>query len=114
MKPSVLRSLFCAALVLPALATGDALDPERKAELETLLYQDCGSCHGMTLRGGLGPALPRDRMEGFSTEALAHIIQHGIPGSAMPGWKALLSEADARWLAEHLRTDNRLESLQQD
>ncbi|MCE8013769.1 cytochrome c [Halomonas daqingensis] len=92
----------------------DDVDPQRQTELEALLYQDCGSCHGMTLRGGLGPALPRDRMEGFSVEALAHIIQYGIPGSAMPGWKALLSDAEARWLAEHLRTDNRLKTLQQD
>ncbi|AMD00773.1 MULTISPECIES: c-type cytochrome [Halomonas] len=89
----------------------DALDPQRQAELETLLYQDCGSCHGMTLRGGLGPALPRDRMEGFTVEALAHIILHGIPGSAMPGWKALISEEDARWIADHLRKDNPLETL---
>ncbi|AXY41706.1 cytochrome c [Halomonas sp. JS92-SW72] len=86
----------------------DALNPER---LETLLYQDCGSCHGMTLRGGLGPALPRDRMQTLSPEALTHIIRHGIPGSAMPGWKALLSEEEARWIAEHLQTDNRLKTL---
>lgn len=85
-----------------------APDPER---LETLLYQDCGSCHGMTLRGGLGPALPRDRMQTLSPEALTHIIRHGIPGTAMPGWKALLSEEEARWIAEHLRTDNRLKTL---
>ena len=86
----------------------DALNPER---LETLLYQDCGSCHGMTLRGGLGPALPRDRMQTLSPEALTHIIRHGIPGSAMPGWKALLSEEEARWIADHLQTDNRLKTL---
>ncbi|MGR2738799.1 c-type cytochrome [Billgrantia sp. Q4P2] len=114
MKLSALVSLLVVALALPALASDEALGPERQAELETLLYQDCGSCHGMTLRGGLGPALPRDRMQGFSVDALAHIIQHGIPGSAMPGWKALLSEEEARWLADHLRTDNRLESLQRD
>ncbi|RDB44286.1 cytochrome c [Halomonas sp. DQ26W] len=114
-QPALLMLL---GLLLSASAmaetTEDALDPQRQAELETLLYQDCGSCHGMTLRGGLGPALPRDRMEGFSVEALAHIIQYGIPGSAMPGWKALLSDDEARWLAEHLRTDNRLQTLQQD
>ncbi|RCV88949.1 c-type cytochrome [Billgrantia montanilacus] len=110
--------LMLLGLLLSATALAesreDGLDPQRQAELETLLYQDCGSCHGMTLRGGLGPALPRDRMEGFSVEALAHIIQYGIPGSAMPGWKSLLSDEEARWLAEHLRTDNRLETLQQD
>ncbi|MCC5882778.1 MAG: cytochrome c, partial [Halomonas sp.] len=108
--------LLLLGLLLPAAAMAEpgeeSLSPQRQAELETLLYQDCGSCHGMTLRGGLGPALPRDRMEGFSVEALAHIIQYGIPGSAMPGWKALLSDAEARWLAEHLRTDNRLKTLQ--
>lgn len=89
-------------------------DPEQQAALETLLYQDCGSCHGMTLRGGLGPALPRDRMQAFSVEALSHLILNGIPGTAMPGWKALLSEAEARWLAEHLQTDNPLETLTAD
>lgn len=88
-----------------------SVDPER---LETLLYQDCGSCHGMTLRGGLGPALPRDRMRTFDRDALAHIILHGIPGSAMPGWAALLSEAEARWLADHLQNDNRLKTLDDD
>lgn len=111
MKLPVLSSLFLAVLALPSLAAGDALGPERQAELETLLYQDCGSCHGMTLRGGLGPSLPRDRMATFNREALTLIILQGIPGSAMPGWKALLSEADARWLAEHLQTDNPLETL---
>jgi cytochrome c55X len=111
-------SLLLIGLLFPAAALAepraDTLDPERQAELKTLLYQDCGSCHGMTLRGGLGPALPRDRMEAFSPEALTYIIQHGIPGSAMPGWKTLLSDEEARWIADHLRTDNPLETLQQD
>jgi len=106
------RALVAVVCTLPLVAqAGEPPSSERQAELETLLYQDCGSCHGMTLRGGLGPALPRDRMETLSTEALAHIIQYGIPGSAMPGWQALLSEADARWLADHLQTDNRLKTL---
>lgn len=111
--PALLRRvLIAAACTLPLMAqAGELPSSERQAELETLLYQDCGSCHGMTLRGGLGPALPRDHMETFSAEALAHIIQYGIPGSAMPGWQALLSEADARWLADHLQTDNRLQTL---
>lgn len=105
--------LLCSAIA-SAEPARHGLDPQRQAELETLLYQDCGSCHGMTLRGGLGPALPRDRMQGFNVEAIAHIILHGIPGSAMPGWKALLSEEEARWMADHLRNDNRLETLSHD
>ncbi|PXX96387.1 c-type cytochrome [Halomonas sp. LBP4] len=110
-------ALLCALWPLSGPATAAeqaAIDPAREAELETLLYQDCGSCHGMTLRGGLGPALPRDRMQALGADALSHVILHGIPGSAMPGWKALISEADARWLADHLQTDSRLETLEKD
>ena len=50
-------------------------------------------------------------MQTLSPEALTHIIRHGIPGTAMPGWEALLSEEEARWIAEHLQTDNRLKTL---
>ncbi|MFY0989190.1 c-type cytochrome [Halomonas sp. C05BenzN] len=111
--PAILALLGILLLPSPALAESGP-DADRRAALETLLYQDCGSCHGMTLRGGLGPALPRDRMQALSPEALAHIILHGIPGTAMPGWKALLSEAEARWIADHLQTDSRLKTLEQD
>ncbi|WP_163557760.1 cytochrome c [Halomonas sp. NO4] len=104
--------LLCALLApLAVQAEPQVPDAERQAELETLLYQDCGSCHGMTLRGGLGPALPQSRMNHYTVEALSHLILHGIPGTAMPGWKALISEEDARWLADHLQNDTPLESL---
>lgn len=108
-----LLPLLLCALLMPLLAQAEpqAPDAERQAELETLLYQDCGSCHGMTLRGGLGPALPRDRMNEYSVEALSHLILSGIPGTAMPGWGALIDEADARWIAEHLQTDNPLDTV---
>ncbi|WP_346795948.1 cytochrome c [Halomonas sp. Bachu 37] len=101
--------LFGISALLAAQALASDISPERKQELETLIYQDCGSCHGMTLRGGLGPALPRERMSAYSTDGLAGLILQGIPGTAMPGWKGLLSEQEARWIAEHLQNDNPLE-----
>lgn len=97
-------------LLLMSMPTlGNEPSESRQAELETLLYQDCGSCHGMTLRGGLGPPLPKERMRAYERDALAGLILHGIPGTAMPGWEGLLSERDARWLADHLQNDNPLE-----
>ena len=33
------------------------LPRERTAALSYLVRQDCGSCHGMTLKGGLGQSL---------------------------------------------------------
>jgi len=35
----------------------EEISAERQTELLYLLKQDCGSCHGMTLQGGLGSSL---------------------------------------------------------
>nr|WP_298413710.1 cytochrome c [uncultured Halomonas sp.] len=91
--------------LLPMFAVAEP-NPNRQAELDTLLYQDCGSCHGMTLRGGLGPSLLPERMERYSTEAITGIILYGVPDTAMPGWSDLLTEEEAAWIANQLKQDN--------
>ncbi|MBS9403443.1 cytochrome c [Halomonas sp. TRM85114] len=109
-QPASRRLLILALCWLPVAVLADSsLSAERVQELKTLLYQDCGSCHGMTLRGGLGPSLPESRMNAYSREGLAALILHGIPGTAMPGWKRLLTEEEALWLADHLQNDNPLD-----
>lgn len=72
---------------------------QRETEILHLLKHDCGSCHGMTLRGGLGPPLLPDRMKLFTEEQLAATILYGRPGTPMPPWKPFLTEPEARWLA---------------
>jgi cytochrome c55X len=75
----------------------------RADELSYLVRQDCGSCHGMTLKGGLGkPLLPKD-LEGLDAATLAGIILDGIPGTPMPPWQGQLSDAEARWIARALK-----------
>ncbi len=91
-------SLACGA---PALA-GDVPTAERAQALQNLLIQDCGSCHGLRMRGGLGPALLPDQLTSRSPEYLTTIILHGKPGSAMPAWRGLLTPIEARWIAERL------------
>ncbi len=108
--PTPRRLLLLALCWLPMAALADgSLSAEREQELETLLYQDCGSCHGMTLRGGLGPALPESRMNAYSRNGLAALILNGVAGTAMPGWAGLLTEEEARWLADLLQNDNPLD-----
>ncbi len=75
----------------------------RQTELVYLLRQDCGSCHGMTLRGGLGPALLPELLIGKSEQFLSTTILEGRPGTAMPAWKGMLNKADASWLAHQLQ-----------
>ncbi|GIX21325.1 MAG: hypothetical protein KatS3mg121_0108 [Gammaproteobacteria bacterium] len=79
-----------------------APDAARRAELEGLLRNDCGACHGGRLHGGLGPALTPAALAGRDPAALAATILAGRPGTPMPPWRGLLSEEDARWLAERL------------
>jgi cytochrome c55X len=78
-------------------------DREREAELVRLVRQDCGSCHGMTLRGGLGPPLTRAALADRPEEMLVATIIHGRRGTAMPPWSPFLSAAEARWIAVRLK-----------
>jgi len=79
-----------------------SVNSERQQELLHLLRQDCGSCHGMTLKGGLGPALLPADLANKPAEFLAVTILQGRPGTAMPPWNAFLSPIEARWLAQQL------------
>lgn len=74
------------------------------AELVRLVRQDCGSCHGLRLTGGLGSPLTASALaaRALPPEAIEATILHGRPGTAMPAWKSLLSEAEARWITEQL------------
>ncbi|MGK9065672.1 c-type cytochrome [Stutzerimonas chloritidismutans] len=83
-----------------ALANGPTA--ERQAQLGNLLLQDCGSCHGLRMTGGLGPALTREALAGKPRESLIATVTHGRPGTAMPGWNALLNEQDIAWLVDQL------------
>jgi cytochrome c55X len=74
----------------------------RQTELVRMVRQDCGSCHGMRLTGGLGPALTRDALADKPPAAMAATIFHGRPGTPMPGWRAMISEPEAQWIAEQL------------
>ena len=75
---------------------------ERQLELVRMVRQDCGSCHGLYLTGGLGPALTRAALADKPLEFLAATIYGGRPGTPMAPWKAMLSEADALWIAGQL------------
>ncbi len=94
--------LALASFLLIPLALAAAPSSERQAKLDHLLLQDCGSCHGLRMTGGLGPALTRDALAGKPRDSLIATVTHGRPGTAMPGWKALLDEQDIAWLVDQL------------
>ncbi len=98
---------LAAAVFTGAAAVGvEAASPvsmERRAELRHLLIQDCGSCHGLSLGGGLGPPLRAGAIANLPAEYLAATIYYGRPGTAMPPWQPFLTEAESLWLANELK-----------
>jgi cytochrome c55X len=89
----------------PALAAGPEPGLTRQKELVHLVRQDCGSCHGMTLQGGLGPPLLPASLRDKPVDSLVATIYYGRPGTPMPPWKQFLSEAEATWIVEKLMSE---------
>jgi cytochrome c55X len=96
---------FLSAVVLLSLPAAVLAQPgaERRAELVELVRQDCGACHGLTLKGGLGPSLEPSALAGKDAEVLSFVVLHGRRGTPMPPWRGHLSDDEARWIVESLK-----------
>jgi cytochrome c55X len=93
-------------LLIPATAFAEASaadpTPERQRQLVRMVRQDCGACHGLTLKGGLGPPLLPETLRDKPVESLQYTVLLGRPGTPMPPWSAFLTEAEAGWIVRQL------------
>lgn len=95
-------SLLAGAAWSQTQPTENEPPPARQQALVHIVRQDCGSCHGMRLTGGLGPALTPTSLAERPFPALVATILQGRYGTPMPGWQGMLDEQDARWIAQQL------------
>lgn len=102
MSTKLVFALVCLSTATAALAAPDAA---RQRELVRMVRQDCGSCHGMTLHGGLGPALLPANLKDKPADGLAATIYYGRPGTPMPPWQRFLSEPEAAWIVDQLLSE---------
>ena len=104
-KPCLPLNIALAFVLIPAFAGADIGEPVagRQAEILHLLKHDCGSCHGMTLKGGLGPSLHPDAIGEQDDDLLVETILNGRPGTPMAPWRISLNEDEARWLVTKLK-----------
>jgi cytochrome c55X len=103
-KQQSTQSTLLLPLLLAALpAWGGEISTERQQALRDLLKQDCGACHGLTLKGGMGPALLPETLDGKSDDFLADTILNGRQGTAMPPWQPFMNRDEALWLVKILR-----------
>lgn len=91
-------------LVIAVSVLADELPSQaRQLELVNMLKHDCGSCHGLPPKGGLGPALMPEAIADKSDAVLFAAIQEGRAGTAMPAWKPFLTAQETYWLIQRLR-----------
>ena len=100
--PSRLRAALFLTLRSSLAGWAEDIRPERKADIIRLVRNDCGSCHGGKLKGGLGPALRPESLRDKAPEGLRETILHGRAGGAMPPWSDFLSAEEADWIVEQL------------
>jgi putative heme-binding domain-containing protein len=78
-----------AVLFLSALAAA-AQSPPDFADGRAIYRSNCAFCHGLTGRGGRGPALVgRTLMHGSTDEDLRAVIRGGVPGTTMPAFETM-------------------------
>jgi cytochrome c55X len=87
-----------------AVAAGEAPGPERRHEIRHMVRHECGACHGLRLKGGLGPALTAKRLADRPAGGLVEAILDGREGTPMPPWRPFIEPHEARWLVQQLKT----------
>ena len=100
---ATLTAATVSAQPVPTPAAAPLIPAQRIEALTHMVRQDCGSCHGMTLKGGLGKPLLPETLSALETDGIASIILEGVPGQPMPPWKGLISAEDAAWIAAKLK-----------
>jgi len=95
------KLLFLMFVTTTAFAGEPSAD--RQSTLRNMLNHDCGACHGLTLKGGLGPSLLPEALAGKPDDFLISTILNGREGTAMPPWQPFMNRDEAAWLVGILR-----------
>ncbi len=96
-------------------AAGSAALPGDPNNGQTVYQQNCATCHGTSLEGGIGAVLnPIQKLPGVSNPLdpnyLITTISNGIPGTAMPAWgtPGKLSQQQIKDVAAYIIQQNQL------
>ena len=100
---ALISNLLILTIVYPCAILATEISNDRQQELLHLIQHDCGSCHGMTLKGGLGSPLTTEKLRDKSHESLSSIIMNGVEGTPMPPWKEILNEQEIAWMVKQLK-----------
>ncbi|MBT3483371.1 MAG: secretion protein HlyD, partial [Opitutales bacterium] len=100
-----MKNFFCAVILIalqPVLMMGQSRIGT--GSIMELYTQNCATCHGQNMEGGLGSSLIDDVWKyGASDDAIAKVIRDGVPEMGMVPWKGVLGEDQIRALVILMR-----------
>jgi mono/diheme cytochrome c family protein len=110
-----LSQLDRAALAAYVQALHPPAKPERRSPQSVeqgakVFMQNCAPCHGEAGDGNganaanLFPRPANFKLKQPDSDYLLQVLNHGIPGTAMPTWKDQITELDRRALADFVRS----------
>lgn len=104
-----LAALWVASILVAWAQTPAQIHPQKNANAvstrgKQLFASTCAGCHGLDGRGAeRAPNIAeRPQAQGLSDTQIAKIIEHGIPGTGMPGFHAL-DHAEVQAIISYLR-----------
>lgn len=93
------------------LATNSVVSAQ---DVRRVYQQYCASCHGEKLDGGLGGNLVDDTWKyGADDESITRVIREGVVDNGMPGFGAVLNDAQVRSLVVYIREMGTRAAMQQ-
>lgn len=93
------------------LATNSVVSAQ---DVRRVYQQYCASCHGEKLDGGLGGNLVDDTWKyGADDESITRVIREGVVDNGMPGFGAVLNDAQVRSLVVYIREMGTQAAMQQ-
>ncbi len=74
---------------------------------EAIVGQNCVSCHGAELQGGIGPSLVDDEwIHGGTPEAIHATITNGVGAKGMPAWGPILGAERVNEVTAYIVKEN--------
>lgn len=97
--------ISCGGGKAPVTPSATPTAPPAAIDASNLYTTKCVTCHGANREGisGLGLPLTPQSLAGRSDAEIRDFITNGKPGTAMVGWKDILSPAEIEELAQFIK-----------
>ena len=108
-RATEILSLLAAVVFLGALAVSCADDSASgggaEADGAALYEANCATCHGADGQGGIGPAIPSEKLVSNYPEIEDQIARVGAGGGGMPVYNDVLTEEELEAVVEYTREE---------